>query len=278
MGPGAEKGMTRARTIVSRGLWLLALLGVLLCGCRSTRAPETPPGAQLRVLTYNVNWGGPGPESAAQIIEGSHADIVCLQETTPAWEQFLRSRLSREYAWAEFRESKGRMGGGLGFLSKLPAREIAYVPSDTGWFDGWIMAFTTALGPVQVLNVHLRPPVSDRGSWVSGYLSTGDDRLREIQRFYARRVSEVPLLVTGDFNDGENSAALRWLEKREMVNALPQFDYKTPTWQWHTSLITLKRRMDHIVYSPELRCCSARVISAGASDHFPVEAVFVAAQ
>jgi endonuclease/exonuclease/phosphatase family metal-dependent hydrolase len=31
--------------------------------------------------------------------------------------------------------------------------------------------------------------------------------------------------------------------------------------------------MDHILYSAELDCTSAQVIPAGASDHFPVEAI-----
>jgi endonuclease/exonuclease/phosphatase (EEP) superfamily protein YafD len=257
---------------------IIALLIGLLCGCRSTREAQTPAGAHVRILTYNVNWGAPRPELDAEIIRQSGADIVCLQETTPAWEQFLRGTLGREYSFVEFRESKGRMGGGLAFLSRVRAREVAYVPSDTGWFDGWIVAFDTAVGPVQVLNVHLRPPVSDSGGWASGYFSTADDRVRELERFYAQRRPAIPLLVTGDFNDGENSPVLRWLEKKGLVNALPQFDYRTPTWEWRTSVVTLKRRMDHVVYSPELRCCSARVIKAGASDHFPVEAVFAGAK
>ena len=256
---------------------IIALLVGLLCGCRSTRQAE-PNGPHLRVLTYNVNWGAPRPELAADIIRQSKADIVCLQETTPAWDGFLSETLGREYPFMEFRESKGRMGGGLAFLSRVPAREVAYLPSATGWFDGWIVAFETALGPVQVLNVHLRPPVSDRGGWASGYFSTGDDRLREMERFYGRRRPSVPILITGDFNDGENSPVLRWLEKKGLVNALPQFDHRTPTWEWRTSAVTLKRRLDHIVYSSELRCCSARVIKAGASDHFPVEAVLAGAK
>jgi endonuclease/exonuclease/phosphatase family metal-dependent hydrolase len=252
----------------------MALLVGLLCGCRSTQRVEVPDGPHLRVLTYNVNWGAPRPELAADIIRRSRADIVCLQETTSDWERFLRQTLGREYPFMEFRESKGRMGGGLAFLSRVPAREVAYLPSETGWFDGWIRSFETVLGPVQVLNVHLRPPVSDTGGWVSGYFSTGDDRLVEMERFYGQRRPDIPMLIAGDFNDGENSPVLRWLEENGLVNALPQFDYRTPTWEWRTSVVTLKRRMDHIVYSPELRCRSARVIKAGASDHFPVEAVF----
>jgi endonuclease/exonuclease/phosphatase family metal-dependent hydrolase len=231
-------------------------------------------GPHFTVLTYNINWGGPRPDLAADAIRKSGADIVCLQETTPEWAQYLRQSLGDEYSFAAFRDSRLRSGGGLGFLSKLPAREVAYIPSATGWFDGWIMSFETAKGPVQVLNVHLHPPVSERGSWVSGYLTTRDDRLAEIKRFFAKRAPQQPTLVMGDFNDGEKSRAVEWLERNNMVNALSEFDSYTKTWEWHTSVVTLKRRMDHILYSPALHCCSAQVLREGASDHFPVEAVF----
>lgn len=170
------------------------------------------------------------------------------------------------------------MGGGLAFLAKVPAREVAYVPSETGWFDGWIMKFETAIGLVQIINVHLRPPVSDSGSWVSGYFSTDQNRRQEMERFYGKREPRIPTLAVGDFNDGENSSVVRWLEGKGMVNALPQFDRNSPTWKWKTSVVTLKRRMDHILYSPELDCIAAKVIPAGASDHFPVEAAFTKAK
>jgi endonuclease/exonuclease/phosphatase family metal-dependent hydrolase len=251
------------------------LIAFATAGCRTARVAEPPNGPGFRVVTYNVNWGAPQPDLAAEIIRASGADIVCLQETTPQWEEFLRRELRRDYPFAAFRSSKNRMGGGLAFLAKTAGSEIAYIPSDTGWFDGWIMAFKTPLGRVQVLNIHLRPPVSDSGSWVSGYFTTRDDRSREIERFYERRRPELPLLVVGDFNDGQNSPVVKWLEDKGMINALPAFDLYSPTWQWRTSLVKLSRRMDHIVYSRELECCSARVIRAGASDHFPVEAVFV---
>jgi endonuclease/exonuclease/phosphatase family metal-dependent hydrolase len=253
---------------------IIVSLAALVTGCRSARPSETPIGPHFKALTYNVNWGAPQPELAVEIIRRSQADIVCLQETTPQWERMLRRELVREYPHAEFRSSRTRMGGGLAFLSRFPAREVAYVPSQTGWFDGWIMEFKTAMGPVQVLNVHLRPPISDNGSWVSGYLSTGDERLREMERFHGTRKQDMPMLVVGDFNDREDGPVVRWLENKGMVNSLPEFDKSTPTWKWHYSGITLSRRMDHIVYSPELHCCSAKVIREGASDHFPVEAVF----
>lgn len=254
------------------------LVAGLACGCRTTRTATLPNGPHLRVLTYNVNYGGARPDLAVEIIRNSGAEIVCLQETTPQWAQYLRQALGRDYRFMQFRDSQYRMGGGLGFLAKVPAREVAYIPSETTWFDGWIMKFETALGPVQVINVHLRPPISDRGSWVSGYFTTDDDRQLEMEKFHARREPQTPTVILGDFNDGENSAVVRWLKGKGLSNALPQFDRYNPTWQWQTSVVTLKRRMDHIFYPPEFDCTAARVIPAGASDHFPVEAILTKAK
>lgn len=262
------------KTRIQAAFGFAATLLFATSGCHSTRPAEAPAGPHFRILTYNINWGGPRPDLAAEIIRRSGAEIVCLQETSPEWEQSLRAALAADYPFMEFRESKGRLGGGFAFLAKVPAREVAYIPSATGWFDGWIMRFETASGPVQVLNVHLHPPVSEKGSWVSGYLATGGDRLREIERFYARRDPALATLVAGDFNDGENSAVLDWLRKQNLTSALPQFDRYSPTWEWQTSVVTLHRRMDHVAYSPELHCCAAEVLHAGASDHFPVTAVF----
>jgi endonuclease/exonuclease/phosphatase (EEP) superfamily protein YafD len=116
--------------------------------------------------------------------------------------------------------------------------------------------------------------VSDRGGWVSGYFNTRNDRVAEIERFtqYAKR--DVPLIVAGDFNDSENSSVAEWLKKHGLTNALPQFDRSTPTWHWNYHGIPLNRRMDHIMYSPDLHFGGAQVIKAGPSDHFPVLAWF----
>lgn len=260
-------------------LRLAPLMLLLLCGCHTTRVTREPVGPHVRILTYNVNWGSPQPDLVAQAILQVNADIVCLQETTLQWEHYLRQILGDEYSFMTFRNSANRMGGGLGFLAKRPLEDVAYIPSETGWFDGWIMKAETDIGPVQFLNVHLRPPVSDSGSWVSGYFTTGSDRQREMETFYARREPQTPIVVLGDFNDGPDSPVIRWLEEQQsLTNALPQFDRSSPTWQWQTSVYTLKRRMDHILYSRDLDCTAAAVLQAGASDHFPVKATLTRAK
>ena len=254
---------------------VIVLVGVLAAGCESVRPVVVPDGPHFSVLTYNVNWGAPRADLAVAAIREADADIVCLQETTREWADYLRAELSSHYRAMEFRQSEHRVAGGLGFLSKRRGSEVAYIPSDTTWFDGWIMAFDTPVGPVQVLNVHLQPPVNERGRFgASGYFNTGDEREREIGRFYQRRRDQVPLLVAGDFNETERGPVLAWLESHGLRNALSQFDRSTPTWRWYWGPIKLRRRLDHVVYSAELYCYGAEVLTGGASDHLPVLAVF----
>lgn len=82
----------------------------------------------------------------------------------------------------------------------------------------------------------------------------------------------MPVLAVGDFNEGEDGSAMRWLGKKGLTNALPLYDRRTPTWHWKTGWLQLKRRMDFVLFSKELDCYHAKVIPAGASDHYPVVA------
>jgi endonuclease/exonuclease/phosphatase family metal-dependent hydrolase len=223
-------------------------------------------------MTYNVNFGGAGMDQAVAAIANADADVVCLQETTPAWEQELRRALSGIYPHMEFRHSGG--AGGQAFLSKHELQELAYVSETPGWFPGWIVRAKTPLGVVQVVNVHLRPPLSDRGSATpSAYLGTGSIRREEVRLLSEKMDDATPTLMIGDFNENDSGKAVSWLRQHGFTDALRQFDGSANTWQWRTSVITLRGRYDHVLYSHGLTCADARVIRKGASDHFPVVAV-----
>ena len=258
---------------------LLCIVGVacVLAGCSHARRHDSVVDPHLKVLTYNVNYGMPGTELALKAIRAADADLVCLQETTPAWERFLRPRLEPEYPHIRFRHSAG--AGGLAFFSKTRFKELSYMPSKAGWFPAWVVEVDTPIGLVQVLSVHLRPPVSDRGSvGVGPYISTRKVRLDETKEFYNHLDPGRPILIVGDFNEGDYGPAVNWLEERGLRDALRQHHRYGNTWEWKTSAITLRWKLDHILHSPDLRCLDAYVIEEGASDHLPVVAVFVPAR
>jgi endonuclease/exonuclease/phosphatase (EEP) superfamily protein YafD len=251
----------------------LALV-VACCSCSARRTPEPashPPGPEVTVMTYNVNFGIPGDPETLAAIAGGGADLVFLQETTPEWEEHLRGQLGQRYPYLAFRHWRG--AGGLAVLSRHPFVAGPLLPNPAGWFPAWRVVVATPLGPVQVLNVHLRPPVSDSGSFVSGYLTTGGARHTEIRAFASALDPALPTLVVGDFNEGPSGRAITELRRRGLALALGSS--AGPTWRWPTPLGTLRLRLDHILADRRLALVEARVLQAGRSDHLPVVATFV---
>jgi endonuclease/exonuclease/phosphatase (EEP) superfamily protein YafD len=250
-------------------------------GCSDGGAPppRAPAGAAtLTLMSYNVNYGLDGDAAGVAAIRAGGADLVVLQETTPAWERVLRGELAAVYPHMAFRHCCG--AGGLAILSRHPFVEREYVePAAGGWFPAWRVVVSAPLGDVQVLAVHLHPPLDENGSIVSGYFPSKRVRRREIETFAPLLDGDpqLPALVVGDFNEDEEGLALRFLAGRGLTTVLPGFQPDATTWQWHTSLGPVSSRLDHVVHDPRLVPLDARVMRAGRSDHFPVIATFARA-
>lgn len=231
-------------------------------------APALAGAPELRVLSFNVNYGvGHDPRNVAAVAE-ANADLVLLQETTEEAEVAFREALADAYPHVLFRYCCN--AGGLGVLSKHPIREEAWLEPTVGWFPAWRVVVDTPLGPVQALDVHLRPPMSDGGSWVAGYFSTRDDRREEIAAFFTALDPELPTIIAGDFNEDAQGRAIAFLADKGLVSALPQVHPRAKTWRWQTKLGKLRMMLDHVVYGPGLELRGAEVLDRGTSDHLPV--------
>ncbi len=247
----------------------------------SAQPPTTQPAKPrlaLKVLSFNVNWGMPRSEQAAKVIIDSGADIVCLQETHARWERFLAPRVRGAYPYRAFRHAPGNGAAGLAVLSRFPFLLKAVVQPPGAWGPAMLVEARTRIGKVQLLNVHLRPGLDDRGRvTVRQVVETLAIHRKEIAGAFEQARPTGPLIVLGDFNEGEEGGAIRWLLERKMTNALPRFDKTSPTWHWMLpGNVLVEGRLDHVLYSSELDCLSARVINVDVSDHMPVEAVIVA--
>ena len=222
----------------------------------------------MTLATYNVNfavWEDPATVAA---IAALPADVVFLQETNPDWERALRPHVTR-FAHVTFHHD-GKAGG-VATLSTLPIRDAAIIErAEDGWFPAWRGTLETPLGDVQVLNVHLRPNVSDDGSVLQGLFTTGTVRRAELEHFVATVDEQLPLVVVGDFNEGQAGSALGMLGERGFASALAAMGSEDHTWRWRTRLGELRYQVDHIVFSPALEITQANVARVGNSDHYPV--------
>lgn len=267
--------MSRQKESAGRIWFVLTLLMLLFAvfGCQFLpEANFSPAGPHLKILTYNVNWGG-NRQAVAAFLQTADADIICLQETHPLWENDLMTHLKKQYPYSAFHHSGG--AGGIAFLSKYPLSNGRIIESKEGWFPAFYVKSTTQIGELGILNIHLKPPLSDTGSAdVYAYLNAGQVHLQELQRFFEVIAPDRPMIVTGDFNEDESGKACRWLTEQGYMDCLSQFDRKSPTWFWRTSAgLVLKNRYDHIFIDRQLNCTGADVYKVKASDHEPVLAV-----
>ncbi len=252
------------------------LLFLTIAGCGTHTEPtfvcEEPC---LKIVTYNVNFGFVNPQNVVDYLAGSNADIICLQETHKYWEATLKTHLSKQYQYFEFRDWPG--AGGIAIMSKYELNNAILIEPSDGWFPALLADVKTPLGYVQCLNVHLRPPLSDMGSVsASAYYQAPEIHLNELQNFIAKADANRPLIIAGDFNENENKKAIQWLFEQGFTDALSTYDTYSKTWKWKTSVgVTLKNRYDHILFNKDLNCIGALVEQVEASDHLPVFAIVV---
>lgn len=255
----------------------LALAAVTCFSCRldaRSQLKPIPGPAHLVLATYNVNFGLARDAATLAAIRAINADVVMLQETSWMWERAIRAGLGKKYPHMVFHHNSKWPAGGLAFLSRYPLEGLRLSKSRIGFFPAWRVVVRTPAGPVQLVNVHLKPPVSRSGSYVSGYFVTPKERAAEMKGHLALVKPGLPTIVAGDFNE-QSGGGLGVLSKRRMISALPRFAPSATTWRWPVGSMTLRQRLDHIVHDPtRVVCLGARVLKVGRSDHYPVVARF----
>lgn len=255
--------------------WAAMLLG-LLTGCLTPpeltpRAP-TPGVPHVKVATYNVDLKQYNDPETIAAIGDTGADIIVLQEVNRGWRRALEDHYAETYP---YRGYHGESSGGLAILSKHPFDDRGIVPGVDGWHPAWHVIAESALGDLQLLIVHLKPPYSAREG-VGSYFDAGAAHLREVRTFSAACEENYPTLVMGDFNEDPGGDAIGYLERRGFANVLPQYRPGQETWRYKKSVYNQAvETIDHILYEADsFAPLNAYVHYDGNSDHLPVIALF----
>ncbi|MEO8705886.1 MAG: endonuclease/exonuclease/phosphatase family protein [Kofleriaceae bacterium] len=244
---------------------LFVLAAIVMVPVAAGAAPH------VRLMTYNLNYGNPTPKVSMDAIANADCDIVVLQEISEAWRTALRDRFGKQYPHHAYR-LHGH-GGGQAVLSKLPlTSEEAWAPlQGAGWFPARRIVVASPLGPLQILNVHLRP-ARDDGSWIKGFTSTPPLRKKEIEAHWKLMDRTLPTIVAGDFNEDDTGLAVDFLQHAGLVR-VPTTGPRT----WHYEVEVngkisdlLKMDIDHVMIDGHLVGSEAKVLDAGTSDHRPV--------
>jgi vancomycin resistance protein VanJ len=249
-------------------------LALVTAGCvEAPREPREPSqGApHFTVMSYNIELGSVDSATLAAI-GSANADVVALQEVTPEASRVIQEVYGEQYPYQLHRPTGG--AGGLAVLSRDPLEDAGVHPGPGSWHPAWHVNVSLAAGVVQLLNVHLRSPLSASGGPVASWLASDADHREEISDFQSQCDGTRSNVVLGDFNEGPNGDAVQLLETEGFFNALPAFHPGQPTWRYRSVGSQLEATIDHVLADESLVPLDAWTLREGRSDHLPLIAHF----
>lgn len=256
--------------MLTRVACAVVALSLVACGSPPLEPRDPDPGVpHFKIETFNVEFQHWDDEATVEAVGHADADIVCLQEVTFDWEDVLRERYADEYPHMLFQPRKGT--GGLAMLSRYELTDQGTHQAIDGTHPAWHVLADTPMGPVQLLNVHLRSIFAGGGSAVTAYLAVSTDHRAEIQDFSSYCLQGAPTLVMGDFNEEPDGAAVDFLESRGFRDILPLYHPGQPTWRYKAGW-QFEQSLDHILYNDQFEPLNSYVVRKGNSDHIPVVA------
>lgn len=256
---------------MSATLWgclAVSVLCVTGCGERPLTPREPTQGVfHFKIATYNVYDHKATDPATIDAIGQLDAEIIALQEVTPAAEPVIRERYKERYPNMLFYPSGS---AGLGFLSSYPITDRGLTPGVNGWHPAWHVWVGTPAGALEVLVVHLRAPQGRGLENLQSIAATPDDHRTEIATYSGKNTGDMPVVVLGDFNEGVDGAAVEYLEARGFQNALPLYRPGQFTWRHKSVGGQFTQTIDHILFDGHMASLNAYVRTIGASDHLPV--------
>ena len=255
---------------------VIALLAVSVGAFSETVKPEAKkPQAKFTVASYNINYGNPNLPQVVKAIIQADADLLCLQETNRSSEATLRRMLGRKYRYHSFVRAPHHAAGGFGFLSKVPLRNVKYIPRHKGMFGAYLAEVVLGGRKIQVANLHLQPMFFER----SRTLVDTWRALKQYEQIHSAEIAFVcgklsktmPVLVVGDLNSSSLMCAPQYLRSRGFVDSFASVTAdadKHVTWHWKTDRAYWQYRLDYIFHSRHIRTQSSAVVRTLGSDHY----------
>jgi endonuclease/exonuclease/phosphatase family metal-dependent hydrolase len=185
--------------------WLVAaVLAVLLCAQLAVLAPahigdDPGRGTPVVVLTSNLLYGQANPAALVRMVRDRDVDVLAVQELTPQAVDRLRAAgLEQLLPHSRLQPLEGPRGAGL--WSRYPLSDVPRWPSA---FGNVAADLSVAGTRVRVRSLHPPPPTHGlRAAWEADYVAFASA---------ARRETEEPVLLLGDFNATVHHRRLRTL-------------------------------------------------------------------
>ncbi|MHB8874062.1 MAG: endonuclease/exonuclease/phosphatase family protein [Myxococcaceae bacterium] len=236
-------------------------------------------GRHFTVVTFNLLYEGGSTSASAKMLPALDADLLALQEFTPAYERALTPLLAREYPYHASSPRPGATGYGL--YSKYPLQNVTLL-GPHAWPFAQCFNVVLPEGPLRACNVHFSSPqraLLGGGNLWDGLLRTEGQRTLE----WSELVNHLELtarpgemrLVLGDLNTLESEPLYRTVSRQFVDGYRTLHSDSGATWPSRAGGVHFPViRIDYVLSSGPLIPLRADVPSESGSDHMAVRATF----
>lgn len=225
------------------------------------RDMELAPGIEhgdVTILASNVLMENEDTARLADLIEAENPDAVLLMETDARWRRALDPVLAK---YPTIVDEPTHDHYGMIFATRLDAddaRVVHLTPDDT---PAIFAQMRDAAGRTfRFVGLHPRPPVPGQ-----------DTDERDTQMAYAARFArdeDLPVVVTGDFNEAAWSLTARYFKK--VGGYVDPRTGRGMFASWHAEHPLARSPIDQIYVTPDMAVAEFRIGPYVGSDHFPV--------
>lgn len=223
----------------------------------------------VRVLSWNIWWGGVYLDKVIAFLLASHADIIALQEVTQTPEgknntaTMIADKLGMKYVYVtgmDVRPFKPFVMGNA-ILTKLP-----------------ILAFKTqTLGSINTraaIQADIKIQKTVLHMITTHFVHTHQQPSAEQEKQAADLLTFAPkehTLICGDFNATPDSRTIAVVEKQ-----FKRVDHSNdPSWsvyveEFDRCVKDLSVRLDYFFATPDIKASSFRIVQSDGSDHLPI--------
>lgn len=250
--------------LIAAVVLVLLYLPVLVSG-----AVTAPPGAvELRILTFNIQGPQDELDSLVAIIDEADADLVALQEFSPAAATRFAAEFEAVYPYQAL-HPQDDPNIGQAVLSRYPITAENYWRNEQ--LDATLGHLRVELDidsrPLVLYNTHPVPPFGLQGK------VNLEAHSREIDILLERALAEtVTTILVGDFNMTDQFGEYHRISTR-YVDAFREvgagFGFSFPNGQRLPLPPVI--RLDYVFYDPAINGLEARIWGrSGSSDHLPL--------
>ena len=244
-------------------LWLIPLVAIPIITYKNLGNfyfGENAKGEQsnLKMISINIYSGNDDYKYLKDYLTEEKADVIVLQELTPAWQKHV-DFIRKEYPY--YKEEVRSNNFGIAIYSKTPLTKVSTINYIDEMHPSILAEISVDAKPVSILATHPVPPLPNQARF---------ERRNKQYELMKQEIDALPnknIVLIGDLNSTVYSPNFKLVQSDKMKDARSGFGLNN---SWNAMIPILRTNIDQCWVSTPIKVTNFYRGKDIKSDHFPI--------